>query len=114
MRWDGTRRFIEQIDSAKPALWAATTLYTPEKRTQKTHHFQEWLENENDKTLDSTIAFHRSEVIDDAYKSTLPVQAHVVHTLSITMIESNDAGFQMHYYDLMEKDKGKVELSLNV
>lgn len=113
LRWDGSRRYVEQMDPGVPALWAATTLYTPEKRKTKADNFQHWLASGEESDHERIIGFHKSEIIDAEYKATLPAKAEHLNTVSITLIKSKPNAFQMDYTDLMKNTEARLELKLD-
>lgn len=103
LRWDGTRRHLENLPPDRPHFWCSATLYPPEMQTKREHIFRSWLDSQspipNPKSL---ITLHRKGSVGDPENDFVMNRGGRVCTVSITQVVFQKEIFQMRYFDLLE------------
>lgn len=102
-RWDGETRFMRQLPTDVPILWASATLYDEQVITNRRKWFSAWLHH---RQLDSIgisdiAAFHEFAGNGDAWNDLKMNRDGLLLTVSITAIEWTINKTVMQYKDLV-------------
>lgn len=103
LRWDGEKKFIAHIDSAKPNIWASASLYSSSVIEKRKKWFAEWLAKNKKFTVDSIRQFHHFGGEGDIANDVKMKRGDILMTVSISSVEYDEATTKMIYEDLITK-----------
>jgi len=112
-RWDEKEKHLKELETDKPHLWSSATLYNQQVRNQRENWFVDWLKNHNQYTAENIFDFHTFSHGEDPTNDVVMNRHNGLKTVSITQIEFDSAGFNMHYVDLLENQKKAITKKIN-
>ncbi len=111
-RWDGEKKYCQQLDEKQPHIWSSATLYTHEAVSKRTHWFNQWLEEHMQPSQHDIFSFHQFAGDGDQCNDVLMNRDRDMLTVSITAIEMNNEKGMMHYMDMQDGTSISKELYL--
>lgn len=108
-RWDGNKKYQQQLDINKPYIWSSATLYSAEVIQRREEWFNKWLLENPSPSQEDILAFHQFGGEGDAHNDFLMNRNNIMLTVSVTGIELNANSASMHYLDLKQKTKSKIQ-----
>jgi len=103
LRWDGSHKHVQMLDTAIPHLWASATLYPPKVIAKRKQWFEAWLSRNPEFTQENIIHFHKTAGEGDPENDLLMQRGQQLRTMSITSVLSGHAANEMYYEDLMNR-----------
>jgi len=101
-RWDGTGKYIKELDITSTHIWSSVTLYEPEIISRRQNWFRKWLQKNNEPVLDEIIQFHLSGGEGDEQNDLRMNRDNEMLTVSVTGMEINSEITHMKYLDLRD------------
>ena len=83
-RWDGTQKYSQQKDAARPHIWSSVTLYDENIAARRVQWFVDWLSKYPDPSQQQVLDFHRFTGDGDRQNDLLMNRDGIVSTASIT------------------------------
>jgi hypothetical protein len=106
-RWDGTMRWIESLNPAKPYIWSSATLYDAAARTERENWFHQWIQGvAYPGTLD-IIHFHQHGGRGNLFNSIRMNRDNQILTNSISSLCLTKEQLAFSYLDLITGCSGK-------
>jgi len=102
LKWDGSRKYFQQLHQNEFHLWSSPTLYKNEMAEQKKIEFRKELDAEKNISPEKLIAIHRHFLYENWVRP--PERVEVVSTLSITSVKETTQLLEMNYRDLVRKE----------
>ena len=106
IRWNGTYLAKNVLDTQLAYLWSSSTLYNMEMRSLRKQWFQNWLDTEKDKNIDTIRSLHKTGGNGNK-EFDYVMDREKVKTISISQIESREGSVHFRYEDLI---KNQVEM----
>ncbi len=103
LRWDETKKYLKQLDQAKPNIHSSATLYTKETMALREEWFNNWLQNHEHYRVEDILNFHLFAGDGDAGNNIRMSRFGIVETLSVTSIKLENNLVEMYYADLKDK-----------
>lgn len=104
--WDGEKIHSSEPGAHQPHIWSSVTLYPEPVRKRREELFDQWLDNDPEKTVEGIVRFHQS-AHGDVFNDFI-MDRQVVKTLSITNIHLNHSGSSIRY-KMLGKNKWQVK-----
>lgn len=100
-RWDGNKKYRQQLPGNMPHIWSSVTLYDEPVRQRRRQWFADWV-NQNPKPgLADIINFHRYGGDGDISNDVCMSRDGIYQTVSITALQLTKGYNQMQYLDLV-------------
>ena len=109
-RWDGEKKYCQQLDEKQPHIWSSATLYTHEAVSKRRQWFNQWMGEHSQPSQKDIFSFHHFAGDGDQYNDILMNRDGDMLTVSITAIEINNEKGMMHYMDLQDGKSISKEL----
>jgi hypothetical protein len=103
VRWDGTKKYLSQLDETKPNIHSSATLYNKETMALREEWFNNWLITHTDYRVEDILNFHLFAGDGDAAHNIRMSRFGIVETLSVTSIKLENNVVEMYYADLKDK-----------
>ncbi len=103
-RWDGEKKYIANLDALKPHIWSSATLYDENIQQKRKKWFNNWLETNQNLTIENIISFHKNTGDGNVENDLLMNRNGQYFTVSITSIQVNSEMIQMYYFDVLKND----------
>lgn len=101
--WDGSGKYLKNLDPAKPYLWSSVTLYSESERSLRKEWFNRFLQEHGKHiTPEQAYAFHTSKHTTDESINLVMQRNEELKTVSITQVKPDQGSFSMQYVDLVE------------
>lgn len=100
LRWDGTKKYINQLDFNKPHIWSSATLYDDQISSSKRSKFENWISQNHEISPEMVTWFHGWNNPEGFL-----LDRENVKTVSITSIYHNGFFSEMKYHDLLTGKK---------
>ncbi|MBE0653180.1 MAG: NRDE family protein [Bacteroidales bacterium] len=101
--WDGTKKYLKELDASKPYLWSSVTLYTEAQRNLRRKWFNSFLLQHNMQvTAEQVFAFHSGKHTEDESINLVMKREEGLKTVSITQVVTDRIAYSMRYLDLYE------------
>jgi hypothetical protein len=101
--WDGSGKYLKNLDSAKPYFWSSVTLYSESDRMLRREWFNKFVqENGTNITPEKVYSFHTSKHSTDESINLLMERNEELKTVSITQVKPVNDNYSMQYFDLVE------------
>ena len=113
LRWDGTQKYIQDLDTQIPHLWASATLYSPETIAKRRQWFASWLSESWAFTRENIVAFHKSAGEGDPENDLVMQRGTQLRTVSITSVTGSNRDAEMYYEDLLSHQQRTQRLSFH-
>lgn len=98
--WTGTELSTVMLNSKKPYIWSSSTLYTPDMQADRRDWFEDWLNQDEVKTMDSILSLHKSGGVGNPYYDYV-MDREIVKTISISQVEISNDEQIFRYEDLI-------------
>lgn len=99
-RWDGDKKYLEQLDASKPYIWSSVTLYDKDTIAQREGWFRSWLVENDAMSIDSVMNFHQHTGNGDLRNDLVMNRDNALYTVSITSIFIGQSTSSIRYRDL--------------
>lgn len=101
--WDGSQKYVNQLNSFESHIWSSCTLYDKKVRTRRNIYFQNWLKlkkyNLNKFTV---LELHQSKPFLDKNENFILDREDGISTVSITCLNINKTIATIDYQDLKQ------------
>ncbi|WP_027419018.1 NRDE family protein [Crocinitomix catalasitica] len=97
IKWNGSKKWMEEFDANQPQIWSAYTLYPAEQRHEREIMFQNWAKNENNLEAAKIWQMHQAS---KSKNGLLLENSPHVNTVSTTQIKIDTDHASMHYYQM--------------
>lgn len=112
LRWDGSQKYIKELNHQSMHIWASATLYSPEVQQKRVKWFEAWQDKHLEYHPDKILDFHRTAGDGDPWNDVIMNRNGIVQTVSITQIINNGAEIRMHYHDLVNDNLKQAKITL--
>lgn len=109
-RWNGQQKFATEIDIDIPHIWSSATLYDEETIAKRKGWFDYWLADKSEPNREEILHFHQFTGDGDSHNDLRMNRDGKVFTVSITSVEINTNGMEMHYLDLKNEERHAAQL----
>lgn len=109
-RWNGSRKFRENLDASSPYIWSSATLYDKLVRDKRQRWFESWIREKGHPSLQEILHFHRFTGDGDQQNDLFMNRDGKVGTVSITSVQVQHSKITMHYLDLQNNQLHSQEL----
>lgn len=101
--WDGSGKYMKQMDPSVPRIWSSVTLYTAMEREQRRTWFSRFLSGAGTEiTSEKVLDFHSGRHTDDDRINLIMQRDDQLRTVSISQVSPEDGMLSMRYLDLVE------------
>jgi hypothetical protein len=101
--WDGSGKYLKNLDPYQPYLWSSVTLYTASERSLRKEWFNHFLQECGmNITPQQAYTFHTGKHTTDESINLLMQRNEELKTVSITQVKPDNGSLSMHYFDLVE------------
>lgn len=101
MRWDGARRYVQNLPPAQAHFWCSATLYPAPMREKREALFLQFLQQKPKPKPSDLLRLHRTGSVGDPENDFVMNRNGRVQTVSISQVVSRDAVFHFRYFDLL-------------
>ncbi len=102
--WNGSRKYLKNLDPDLPCLWSSVTLYSAAERKLRKEWFDRFFQENGDKITPELVhTFHTGQHTTDERINLLMKRNEELKTVSITQVSPEKGNFSMKYVDLVEK-----------
>lgn len=99
-RWDGTKKYITEKDTAVPHIWSSVTLYDEETTERRKKWFEQFLQRNAAPEMDDIFHFHHFGGEGDETNDIRMNRDGFLYTVSITGIKLDAEKAFLKYIDL--------------
>ncbi|GAB4448617.1 MAG: NRDE family protein [Bacteroidia bacterium] len=110
MIWDGKKKYVQNIPSDLPQIWASVTLYDEKIQLQKRKFFNEWLQKNKDFDDLKILGFHYSHPANNEQVGNILKHTELLQTVSITQIKVTNEIYTFFYHDLLSNQTKIIDL----
>lgn len=110
-RWDGNRKYIQQLEASRPYIWSSVTLYSEDILKKREQWFLKWLNSHPDADQAAILHFHRFAGEGDATNDIRMNRNDNLLTVSITGMELMPEKGIMQYHDLQKNQQYMYDLA---
>ena len=111
-RWDGRKKYKDNLPENVPYIWSSATLYDEEVVTKRKLWFQEWIHMHDSPTQEEIMHFHQFTGDGDQHNDLMMNRDGKVFTVSVTSSFIGERQIFMQYLDV--KKSAKLEKHLNI
>lgn len=108
LRWDGTQKYISEIDVTTLKIWSSATLYSQAVREQRERWFQQLLKSKNQLSQQQLLNFHLSKHDNGSINDLVMERDNGLQTISVSQIIDNKATKQFYYKDLIAQKEHRI------
>lgn len=102
--WDGSRKYLKNLDPHQSYLWSSVTLYSADERKLRKEWFDRFLREQSvNITPELVHTFHTGKHTTDESINLVMKRNEELKTVSITQVTPEKGYFSMKYVDLVEK-----------
>jgi len=102
--WDGSRKYLKNLDPHQSYLWSSVTLYSAAERKLRKEWFDRFLQEQSvNITPELVHTFHTGKHTTDENINLVMKRNEELKTVSITQVTPEKGNFSMKYVDLVEK-----------
>jgi uncharacterized protein with NRDE domain len=112
LRWDGTEKFVKQLDIAGNYIWSSSTLYTDEIIEQRQNLFQQFIRTPTGVTAAGIHHFHNSNN-GDVENGFIINRETGMKTFSITQAVVKNTVVNFMHNDLLQQKQYIETMSIN-
>jgi len=105
MRWSRNEKYFKQLNEKEPAIRSSVTLYRPEITALREKWFNEWLKTRDPYQVLAILHFHLFTGEGDKTTNLKMSGRGLVHTVSVTSVESTQNNVRMYYAGIQEEKK---------
>ncbi len=102
LRWDGTQKYIKELDINSSYIWSSATLYDAEMRKKREGWFQDWLKDRKDFSSEAIVKLHRNGGEGNIWYDYVMNRNGIVQTVSITNVIKEKETLEMRHIDLLQ------------
>ena len=102
-RWDGSRKYSQEMDATKPHIWSSATLYDETVIDKRKGWFETWKTRHPAPGMEEILDFHQFTGDGDSHNDLMMNRDGQVYTVSITGLELRANDGLMKYIDLKNK-----------
>ncbi len=104
-KWDGSQKYINQLNSFESHIWSSCTLYDKEVRNRRNIYFQKWLKlNHNKINRLTVLELHQSKPFENKKENFILEREDGISTVSITCLNISETITSIDYQDLKKRD----------
>jgi hypothetical protein len=111
LRWDGSQKYVQILDSKARHIWASATLYTPTVIRKRKQWFAQWQDRHQTHSAAEILHFHKNAGDGDP-RNDVVMDREVVKTVSITQIVNDRTEIRMDYHDLVNDNLKQAKITL--
>lgn len=111
-RWDGTRKYEQQLDASRPHIWSSVTLYDEAVIGKRRQWFDNWLHQHPEPRQEDILHFHQFTGDGDAQNDLLMNREGKVFTVSVTSLALTGHHTTIRYLDLKNNQTFGQELAI--
>ena len=111
-RWDGSNKFLQQMDITEPHIWASSTLYTAHWQRRRQFWFNQWLTEQGQITRENVLDFHLHAGDGNPLQDLVMNRSDLVCTVSVCSVERTKQAYDMHFMSLMSEVRGQALLPI--
>ena len=112
LKWDGQKKHIRHLDSAKTHIWSSATLYDDEMKAKREKWFETWLAEKPIFTKKTAMHFHETAGEGNEFFDLKMNRFHLVETVSITCVERKKNTFKMTYKDFVHQQTTRANIEI--
>jgi uncharacterized protein with NRDE domain len=99
-KWDGTKKYFEELDELEPHIWSSVTLYEADSIRKRETWFRNWVKENPVPTAEQIIRFHFEGGDGDPVNDILMNRKEELFTNSISSIQLSENRASFRYLDL--------------
>ncbi|MDF1576590.1 MAG: NRDE family protein [Bacteroidales bacterium] len=104
--WDGSKKYLKNLDPKRPYLWSSVTLYSETDRNLRQHWFKQFLiEQGMGISPEQVFSFHSGRHTPDERVNLIMRRDDELKTVSITQVSPDKGSLAMKYLDLVERSE---------
>jgi hypothetical protein len=109
--WDGTKKYLKELDKEQTFLWSSVTLYSEERRHLRKEWFNSFL-NDDISNVSSGMVwnFHTGNHTSDSRVNLIMHREAGLKTVSITQVTTRAGQFIMKYYDMLKEREYRINI----
>ncbi|MDT0605438.1 NRDE family protein [Croceitalea rosinachiae] len=111
LRWDGSEKFLKELDSSKEHIWSSATLYDKEVIRTRETLFADFI-SKGVVTKNDIIAFH-SGSSDDLENGFIIERKNGLKTFSVTQAVLQNDKISLEHLDLLNQTTHKIDMNGN-
>jgi hypothetical protein len=109
--WDGTKKYLKELDKGQSYVWSSVTLYSDEHRRLRKEWFNSFLAvHHSNVSSDKVWSFHSGNHSSDNTVNLVMHREEGLKTVSITQVTPHNGKFAMKYVDLLENAEHKIQI----
>ena len=109
--WDGTNKYLKELDKYQSYVWSSVTLYSEEHRGLRKEWFNNFLSEHDSKvSSDEVWNFHSGYHTSDNTVNLVMHREEGLKTVSITQVTPSNGKFAMKYIDLQENAERNIQI----
>jgi hypothetical protein len=109
--WDGTTKYLKDLDQGLPYVWSSVTLYSDEHRRLRSEWFHSFLSEHHSKVSSEMVwRFHSGNHTNDSTVNLVMHREEGLKTVSITQVTPHNGKFAMKYIDLLENAERHIQI----
>jgi len=112
LKWDGQKKHIRHLDTAKTHIWSSATLYNAEMKAKREAWFETWLAEKPIFTAKTAMHFHETAGDGNEFYALKMNRFHLVETLSITCVERKNDTLEMTYKDFVHQQITRANIEI--
>lgn len=102
--WDGSRKYLKNLDPDQPCIWSSVTLYSSAERNLRKEWFDQFLREQGmNMTPELVFDFHTGRHTADERINLVMQRNEELKTVSITQVSPEKGNLSMKYDDLVGK-----------
>ncbi len=112
LRWDGNRKYLNELDSLKSHIWSSSTLYSKEAVRHKENLFRKFMSTSSAIDEETVYDFHSGNG-DDHENGFILNRSNGLKTFSITQAVLDRDDIELKHHDLLSNRVYTVSMSTN-
>ncbi|MGB1206542.1 MAG: NRDE family protein [Chitinophagales bacterium] len=112
LKWDGQKKHIRNLDTAKTHIWSSATLYNDEMKVKRESWFETWLAKKPVFMKKTAMYFHETAGDGNEFYALKMNRFHLVETVSITCVERKNDRLEMTYKDFVNQQITKTNIEI--
>lgn len=101
LRWDGSQKTLQNLDTGEKHIWSSSTLYPKEVRIERAKWFYEFAKTKTILQPNDLLTFHQNSHAENAQNGLVINRLNVLKTLSITQCIVHSSDIELIYKDLI-------------
>ena len=110
-RWDGTRKFLKELDSNTPHIWSSATLYSPQAMEERKQAFDAFVGGIDDNVAMDVMGFHTNKT-QDTENGFIIDRETGLKTFSVTQAAVGETGITLQHRDLIKNNSSLSHLKV--